>query len=199
LKTLLSIPRPESNGFIVWEHTLKTAVMFVGVFVMLFFGPMFLDARNRSGENGPGYYIITFLIENPLVQIGLSAFAALIYNIYTIFVNKKVQYVVRVDVIEDMAEIHLTNLYYSKLKVIQLPLADLSYVIDTKVTGDNEKRQKLKFNNHRTLETIGIIDTKHFFWADKLRDLKSMILALKALQVQKEPSPKYPEPENLPF
>ena len=199
MKTLLFIPRPESNGFIVWEHTLKTVVMFVGAFAMLFFGPMFLDARNRSGENGLGYYIVTYLIENPLVQIGLSALAALIYNVYTILVNKKVQYVVRVDVTEDVAEIHLTNLYYSKLKVIQLPLTQLSYVIDNKVTRENEKKQKLKFRNHKTLETIGIIDTKHFFWADRLRDVKSMVLALNLLQVQKEQNPKYPQPENLPY
>lgn len=200
MKTLLFIPKPESNSFIVWEHTLKTVVMFVGTFAMLFFGPMFLEGRShRSGENGLGYYIVTFLIENPSIQIGLSVLAAFIYNVYTIIVNRKVQYVIQVDVTEEMAEIHLTNLYYSKVKVVRLPLTELSYMIDSKVTRENEKKQKIKFMNHKTLETIGIIDTKHFFWADKLREIKSMILELKSLEVKKEQSPNYPEPGNLPF
>lgn len=186
MKTLLFIPRPESNGFIVWEHTLKTVVMFVGTFAMLFFGPMFLEGRSHrmSGENGLGYYIVTFLIENPMVQIGLSAFAALIYNIYTILINRKVQYVIQVDVAEDVVEIHLTNLYYGKLKEIRLPLAEFSWKIENKVTGENEKKQKLKFMNRKTRETIGIIDTKHFFWSEKLRDIKAMLLALKSFQQQ---------------
>lgn len=184
MKTVLSISQPESNGFIVWEHTLKTVVMFVGTFAMLFFGPMFLEARNRSGENGLGYYIVTFLIENPSVQIGLSVLAAMIYNVYTFWVNKKVQYVVRVDVAEDMVEIHLTNLYYGKLKVIRSPLAELSWKIENKVTGENEKKQKLRFINLKTMGTIGIIDTKHFFWSEKLREIKAMLLALKSFQQQ---------------
>lgn len=199
MKTLLLIPRPESNGFIVWEHTLKTVVMFVGTFAMLFFGPMFLDARSRSSENGLGYYIVAFLIEHPFVQIGLSILAALIYNIYTIVVNRKVQYVVQINVTEKMAEIHLTNLYYNKLKVIQVSLAELSYKIDNKVTGGNEKKQKIKFMNHSTLETIGVIDTKHFFWAEKLREIRAMLLVLKSLEVHKEQSSHYQESGNFPF
>lgn len=201
LKTILFIPRPKSNGFIIWEHTLKTAVMFVGTFAMLFFGPMFLEGRSHrtSDENGLGYYIVTFLLENPLVQIGLSILAALIYNVYTILVNKKVQYVVQMDITGDTAEIHLTNLYYSKLKVIQLPLDELSYRIDNKVTRENEKKQKIKFMNHRTRETIGIIDTKHFFWAEKLREIRAMLLSLKSLQVLKEQTSHYEEPGGFPF
>ncbi len=105
---------------------MKTAAMFVGTFAMLFFGPMLLDGRNhRSGENGLGYYIVVFLLEHPMVQIGISALATLGYNIYTFIVNRKIKYVVQVHVTSDMAEIHLTNLYYSKMKIIQIPLTEL--------------------------------------------------------------------------
>lgn len=201
MKTLLFIPKPESNGFIVWEHTLKTVVMFVGAFAMLFFGPMFLEVKSgqRSDENSLGLQIVVFLIENPLVQIGLSLLAALIYNIYTVAVNRKVQYVVQLDATEDTAIIHLTNLYYSKFKIIQLPLKELSFKIENKVTRENERKQKLKFTNHSTLESIGIIDTKHFFWSDKLREIKAMLRALKSLQVRNEKTSHSEEPGNFIF
>lgn len=186
MKTLLFIPRPKSNSFIIWEHTLKTVVMFVGTFAMLFFGPMFLEGRSHHGsnENGLGYYIVAFLIKHPDVQIGISILAALIYNAYTFVVNRKVQYVIKVDVTENIAEIHLTNLYYNKLKVVQLPLAELSFKIDNNVTRGNEKKQKLKFINQKTQETVGIIDTKHFFWSEKLREIKAMFLELKSFPQQ---------------
>ncbi|TSJ42416.1 hypothetical protein [Fluviicola chungangensis] len=60
------------------------------------------------------------------------------------------------------------------MKDIRVPLEELSYRIENKVTRENEKKQKIKFMNHKALEMIGIIDTKHFFWADKLRAVKSM-------------------------
>lgn len=186
MKTLLLIPHPGSYNFIIWEHALKTVVMFVGTFAMLFFGPMFLESRSHheANENGLGYYIVVFLIENPAVQIGISIFAALIYNIYTFVANRKIQYVVQIHVVGDLAEIHLTNLYYSKMKIVEMPVADLSYKIENKVTRENEKKQKLKFINRTTTEVIGTIDTKHFFWSEKLREIKAMLLELKSFQQQ---------------
>lgn len=162
---------------------MKTAAMFVGTFALLFFGPMFLDGRNhRSNEHGLGYYIVVFLLEHPKVQIGICVLTSVVYNVYTVIVNRKVKYVVQVYVIEDLAEIHLTNLYYSKVKTIQIPLNDLSYKIESKVTDTNEKKQKLKFINQKTMETIGIIDTKHFFWSEKIREIRAMLAELKSLK-----------------
>lgn len=151
---------------------------------MLFFGPMLLDGRNhRSGENGLGYYIVVFLLEHPIVQIGVSALAALGYNIYTFIVNRKIKYVVQIHATEDLAEIHLTNLYYSKMKIVQIPLADLSYKIENKVTDNNEKKQKVKFLNLKTSEFVGIIDTKHFFWAENIQAIRAMLLELKSIKL----------------
>ncbi len=149
---------------------------------MLFFGPMFLEGKHvRSGENGLGYYIVVFLLEHPIVQIGISVLTAFGYNVYTFIVNRKIKYVVQVYVTEDLAEIHLTNLYYSKMKIIQIPLAELSYKIESKVTDNNEKKQKLKFLNRKTSEIVGIIDTKHFFWAENIQEIRIMLAELKLL------------------
>jgi soluble cytochrome b562 len=158
--------------------------MFVGTFAMLFFGPMLLDGRNhRSGENGLGYYIVVFLLEHPKVQIGISVLTAFGYNIYTFIVNRKIKYIVQVHITADLAEIHLTNLYYSKMKIVQVPLADLSYKIENKVTDNNEKKQKVKFFNQGTSEVVGIIDMKHFFWAENIRAIRTMLAELKSLRL----------------
>lgn len=159
--------------------------MFVGTFAMLFFGPMFLEGRSHHGsnENGLGYYIIAFLLKHPDVQIGISILAALIYNGYTFVVNRKVQYVVQIHLVKDSVEVHLTNLYYSKMQKVHVSLAEFSYKIENKISRENEKKQKITFINQVTGEVIGIIDTKHFFWAENLREIRSMMKELKPLRI----------------
>ena len=91
MKTLLEIKKPSSKSFIVWEHVLVSAVTFTGTFILLFFGPMFLNSRSRNHDssNDPGISIIEYLFNHPAVYFGLTVLAVIIANVYIFIKNQK--------------------------------------------------------------------------------------------------------------
>jgi len=180
MKKVLEISRPKSNSYIIWEHLMKSAVAFIGTFAMLFFGPMMAGSRSRGvdAEDRLSFKIIQYLIEHPEVQIGLSVFAVVILNIYIIFKNQKIKYIVKIEYDDSVIQMELTNLYYSKKQQIEIPTKDFEFYIENSVTEDNEKRQKIVFRNTLENRTVGEINTKHFFWSDHMIQLRNVIQEL---------------------
>ncbi len=180
MKQLLEIPRPLKNGFIIWEHTLKSVVAFVGTFAMLFFGPMMLGSRHRVNDVDDRLAVkfVLYILENPGVHIGLSVLAVLLTNVYLLRKNRKMRYVVGIALDEEIISFELTNLYYSKKSRIELPLSDFEFSIETKVSEINEKKRKIIFNNKMNQSNIGFIDPDHLFWSDHLIKIRNVIKEL---------------------
>ncbi|XOV68187.1 MAG: hypothetical protein ACFHU9_03235 [Fluviicola sp.] len=172
---------PKNNGFIFWEHALKSTVAFVATFALLFFGPLMLGSRNRGGNSKDGltYQIISFVLEHPEVHVGALFAALLIMNGYIFYKNRKVKYIRKVAFDSDEVKIELTNLYFSKTKKVVIPSSHFEFYIKNTVNLDNDKKQEVIFRNKRSNEVIGIIKPKHFFWSEQLVQLRSLILALK--------------------
>lgn len=180
MKKLLDIPKPQSNSFIIWEHLLKSAVAFIGTFALLFFGPMMLGRSTRvNGEDGLSFKIVQYLIEHPEIQVGLSILAILIANFYILIKNKKIKYIVKIEQDEKAIILHLTNLYYTKSRLIEISNSDFEFYFKNSVTQDNEKRQTIVFNKKRDNKTIGEINTKHFFWSEHRIQIMKVINELK--------------------
>lgn len=186
MNVVLEILKPKSNSFILWEHLLKSAVAFVGTFAMLFFGPLMLGSRNRSGnsENSLSYIIIEYFIEHPEVKIGISVLALVAMNIYVFVKNQKVNYIVKIASDANVINLTLTNMYFSKMKQIEIPLSDFEFYLESKVSDNTEKKQKLVFKRRSENNTIGEINPKHFFWADHLLQVRNVMHELKTYRVE---------------
>jgi hypothetical protein len=178
MKTILKINKPKSNSFIIWEHLLKSAVAFIGTFALLFWGPLFLGSKRRRNEDGVGKDVFIYFIEHPEVTIGLSFVAVLINNFYIYHKNRKTKYIVKIDHDESTVNMELTNLYYTTKQLVEISKKDFGFNIENSVSDSNEKRQKIVFKNISDNTILGEIDTKYFFWAEYMVQLKNVIVEL---------------------
>jgi hypothetical protein len=181
LKKILEIARPKRNNFIIWEHLIKSTVAFTGTFAMLFFGPLMAGSKGNDGdtENSLVLQIILYVINHPEIPIGLSALAVVIANVYIVFKNQQIKYIVKIEYDESKIQLELTNLYYTKRQQIEIPTADFEFYFEDSITEDHEKLQKIVFRNTFENRSIGEINPKHFFWSEHLIQVKNVIQELK--------------------
>lgn len=184
-ETILNIPPPKNKTFIVWEHAMKSAVAFIGTFAMLFFGPMLLEARSRdTSTDSLGAQLVFYLIDHPEVQFGLSILAVVICNVYLIWRNRKMKYIVGITKDDNVLELQLTNLYYSKTTPIQVDLTNVEIKLESKVSSSNEKKQRIFFRRKNDTAIIGEMDLRYLFWSENLPQLKFMLQELEAYRVK---------------
>lgn len=147
---------------------------------MLFFGPLLLGSRSRTGEveDSLSFNLIQYLFEHPEVQIGLSVLAVVFINIYIVFKNQKMKYIVKMEYDDSVIQMELTNLYYSKKQLVETPTKDFEFFIENSVSDDNEKHQKIVFRNALENNILGEINLQHFFWSEELVQLKNLIKEL---------------------
>lgn len=189
MNTILNIKTPKNNSHIYWEHAIKSAVGFVGTFILLFFGPMFLSGRRSyhgDSENNLTYIILTFLLEHTEVHIGASILVALIWNILIIRSNSKIHYVKRISYDEKHVQFELTNMYFKKTTAASIPIEDLEYELRTKNSDDGDKNTTLVFVNKKTKEIIGMIKPSHPNWSKQLREIRESLTELRNLGIEKK-------------
>ncbi len=181
MKTLLEIPKPKSNSFIIWEHVLKSAVAFAGTFALLFFGPIMLGARRKGGdsEDSLSYNAVEFILNHPEVHVGASVLAVVIMNLFILVKNRKIKYITKIGIDEDKVQIELVNLYFTRRNQISIPKSDFDFYIKSSVSDDNEKKQTIIFRNTRESRVVGEIKPSHFFWSEQIIQLRNMIGELK--------------------
>ena len=183
-KTILEIPPPKDNKHIFWEHTMKSVYAFVGMFALLFFGPLMMEGRRRGDKGeGPGAHFLHYMVDHPEVQFAVCAAAVIAYNIYVVFRNSPTKFVVSIRIKDDLIEVGLTNLYYKKVITKSVQLSDFYYVIDTQKVGEKEKKQTLKLIDGSTSNVIGIIKPSYFIWEKHLTQLKGAIQEMKKLEL----------------
>ena len=189
MKTILEIKPPTSRSYIFWEHSIKSAVAFVGTFALCFFGPLFLSAKtNKYGsdsENDPGFYLVKLFIDHPEYQIGLSVLAVIIYNIILIVGNSKITNIVSINLEQDQVNFEITNYYFKKVTKVSIPLSELDYEIVSKTMDEANKNTTVYFRNNRTTGVIGRIKPSHPIWSSQLADIRNALAQLKELGVTK--------------
>lgn len=182
MHTLLEIKKPKSNSFIIWEHVMKTVFTFMGTFAILIFVPLMLGGKSSvvPTEDRLAYSIVDYLFHHPEIQIGIPIAAAALMNIYLIFKNRKIKYIVKIEHNASNIQFDLTNLYFSKQVQMELPLSDLEFYLENKVNDDNEKQQKIVFRNAVQNVIIGEIKPDHIFWSERLLHIREVIHELNA-------------------
>jgi hypothetical protein len=177
LKVNLKIAKPKDKSFILWEHLLKSAVFFVGTYALLFFAPLFLDAKTHDSNRseGIGINIFFFLNKHPEIQLGICLIAVIFINLYVIKKNSSIKYITQIE--HDSATIYfqITNLYFTKNQNINIPLTEFEFYFEHTITGNNQKKQKIIFKNSVNNQTIGEINPDHFFWSNHKIQIRNMM------------------------
>lgn len=180
MKVLLNVKVPEKNTHVLWEHLLGSVTAFVFMYALLFFGPLFLEAKRssrhlRDGSETIGGKIIVFFVENPEWQIAISFISVLLYNFWVIHKNRKSD-VVKSIVLDD-TKVVLTkcNIYFKKELQFEIDQQDFEIAYCDKPTRFNQNRKRLLLSRKTTGEQLAEINPDSWMYNKQKRKLKQLL------------------------
>lgn len=189
MKIILDIPRPIGVKHIFWEHAMKSVFAFLGMFALLFFGPLLLEGKtNRHSQSNDDLPIqfLFYMIEHPEIQYLLCFLAVLVMNLHIIYKNSRKNFIVKIEVNDTQVKFSKASLYYRKIEEQKIKTTQLEFLIKTKTSDADEKKQTLQFINKSNGRIIGIIKPSHHLWNDQLIQIRTALYTLKNLGISKK-------------
>lgn len=187
--SILTIPKPRSKQYVVWEHLLKSAVAFTGTFALLFFGPLFLAPRSRhlssQDEVPPSISFLEYMLEHPMVQIGICIVVVIIYNVRIFLSNNQRTAVIFIGLQDDQIEIRTSDRYFRGEQKLQIPLEQFGFQIVAKADDSGDGSSEVHFIQTSSNKILGKIQTSHAIWNAHIPTIREALKALEALGVQK--------------
>lgn len=180
---LLTIPKPKSKSYIYWEHAIKSVFAFVGTYALTIFGPLLAGGKSRHNRDGSTDLLVYFL-EHPLLTFGLCVFVTVAYNIYIFSSNKKSNYIVGIQQLENSVAFSLTSIYYKKTQSVSVPLENLEVKVVTKTSDISGKTITIQFIEKETQNWIGIIKPGHTIWSKQKKAIMEALYQLHTLGVK---------------
>jgi hypothetical protein len=181
---LLEIPKPKDKNHIIWEHVLTSCVGFVGTFVLMYFGPLFLASSGRHSyrRNGPNETIGSFyetMLENPEYMVLIASLVTIGINLFILRKNRKMKLIVGIIETNFDFQIERTNAYFAKVEKLSVPKERFSFRIERMVSSESDKKQELIFSDSQTRMEIGRIKPQHIFWEKQITQVRNVIQNLK--------------------
>lgn len=189
MSSILKIKRTKGYSHVIWEHSLLSIFAFVGMYGLILFGPMFMGGRSRNrarNEDGNSFAaeIMFYFMEHLALVIGICILAVVLTNVYLLIKNTKNQYIVGIDVDDEELTFTITDLYFKKVEERIVPLSDVSFVLKSKFSDVEGKKQTLIFTDKRDKQTIGFIKPNHVIWSDQIRDIRKALKHLNSIGVE---------------
>ena len=175
---LLSIERKQNILLIVFEHVLKSIFGFLAIYCLTIFGPSIIGRRSSSTELASE--IFNYLVDHPLLHIGLGVMGAIGYNIYTLYHKKQKCYAVEVKLSKGMLTIGLTDLYWGAVDYKTIPVSNVRCEVDSNPWNMFEGGKKLNFIDHNN-RVIARILPKHWIWHNDKYEVYACVNKLKEL------------------
>ena len=190
MKNILQINQPKNSSHFLWEHILGSTVWFVGTYATLFFGPLILSSRKHShySDSDLGLSFMTFMLEHPEIQIGISTIVAFIYNIFIVKKKQKKEYIFRIDIENNNAYFRVSNLYYKNTQQVVVPLKNIEFELQLKTSTQGEKDSKIVFLETGKNKIIGKLLPDQYLWIKQKRHIMQALSELVKLGVAKKVS-----------
>lgn len=184
MNKLLEIPKPKDKNHIIWEHVLTSCVGFVGTFVLIYFGPLFLASggRHSSRRMEPNETIGSFyetMLENPEYMVLIASLVTIGINLFILRKNRKMKLIVGIIETDFDFQIERTNAYFAKVEKLSVPKESFSFRIERMVSSESDKKQELIFSDSQTRMEIGRIKPQHIFWEKQITQVRNVIQNLK--------------------
>ncbi len=140
--------------------------------------------RHDSEPTERASWVLQF-IENPLYLVSSCMIVVIGYNCYLIIRNTRKNYIVTIEVEEELIRFGLTDLYFRKTKSIELPIKTIAYEIHAKQSDGDGKKSTLIFINNQDITVVGIMKSNYIIWNDQLLDIRNALIELANLGVVK--------------
>lgn len=144
----------------------------------------FLPDRHDSERAEKANWILQ-VFENPLYLVASCLLVVIGYNCYLIIRNTRKNYIVTIEVEGELIRFGLTDLYFRKTELIELPIKAIGYDIRTKQSDSDGKKSTLIFINNQDIKVVGIMKSNYIIWNDQLLDIRNALIELANLGVVK--------------